>query len=196
MKTQFYAILFGVFLISFQGYSQTSTTPVQAKFLIEGGLEYGGDEILKIFFTNGEDQTMRAGQGGFVAVGGQFEFEKLKSFMIRTTIGFKYNTTAAENANIRLTRIPINIIPYVKIKEDFRIGVGLTSHQGVKFKGDGFAPDVDFKSSIGPRFEVGYKWAALTYTSVKYKAPTNEEFSASSFGLSLSYVFSKDKKGY
>lgn len=191
MKKLLTSCLLSFLLISFNTFSQQSTSPIIAKFVIEGGIEYGGDEILKVTFTNGEDQTMRAGQGGYIAVGGQFEFSEVEKFMIRTTIGFKYNTTAADDANIRLTRIPLTLIPYWKINEDFRFGVGITSHQSVKFKGDGFAPDVDFKSSLGPRFEFGYKWVALTYTSINYKTPTEENFSASSVGLSASFAFPK-----
>ncbi|MBK9257306.1 MAG: hypothetical protein IPM42_17685 [Saprospiraceae bacterium] len=189
MRKIFMVIQLSLMLASTIVYSQEAETPLKAKFLIEGGLEYGGDEILKVFFTNGEDQTMRAGQGGYLAVGGQLEFSKVKNLMLRASVGIKYNTTAAENANIRLTRIPFNLIPYLKIKEDFRIGLGITSHQSVKFRGDGFAPDIDFTSSVGPRFEFGYKWIALTYTSISYTAETDEKFSASSIGLSLSYAF-------
>jgi hypothetical protein len=189
MNKLIFTLQLGFLLISFNAFSQQSTSPIIAKFVIEGGIEYGGDEILKVTFTNGEDQTMRAGQGGYIAVGGQFEFSEVEKLMIRTTIGFKYNTTAADDANIRLTRIPLTLIPYWKINEDFRFGVGITSHQSVKFKGDGFAPDVDFKSSLGPRVEFGYKWIALTYTAVNYKTPAEESFSASSVGLSVSFAF-------
>lgn len=189
MNKLIFTLQLGFLLISFNAFSQQSEPPIIAKFLVEGGIEYGGDELLTILFTNGDDQTMRAGQGGYIAVGGQLEFKEVKKLLIRASIGIKYNTTAAENANIRLTRIPINIIPYWKINDDFRFGVGITSHQSVKFKGDGFAPDVDFKSSLGPRFEFGYKWIALTYTAVNYKTPAEESFSASSVGLSVSFAF-------
>ena len=83
--------------------AQPSERPATAMFLIEGGFGYAGDEILQVFFTNGEDQIMRAGQGGFIAVGGQLQFANVKQLMLRASIGFKYNTTAAENVNIRLT---------------------------------------------------------------------------------------------
>lgn len=55
---------------------------------------------------------MRAGQGGYIAVSGQLEFAQVKNLLLRGSIGFKYNTTAAENANIRLTRMPITLMPY------------------------------------------------------------------------------------
>lgn len=170
-------------------FAQKSEKALTAKFLVEAGVEYGGDEILQVFFTNGEDQTMRAGQGGTIAVGGEFQFKDVKHLMLRTSIGLKYNTTAADNANIRLTRFPFHFTPFYKINNDFRLGVGITTHLNPNLKGDGFLQDIAYKSSVGPRFEFGYKWIALTYTSVKYKDETGENFSANSFGASVSFTF-------
>lgn len=172
--------------------SQTNNN-LTVKFLVDGGVEYGGDEIMKVFFTNGGDQTIRAGQGGYLAIGGQLQLSSIKNVILRTSIGFKYNTTAADNANIRLTRIPVTVIPYLLLKNDFRIGLGVTKHQSINFKGDGFVHDIKFTSSLAPRFEFGYKWIAITYTPIKYKAETGKELSASSFGISLSHAFSKKK---
>jgi hypothetical protein len=194
MKKVFFTIQLAFLLTSTALFSQQSENPVMAKFLIEGGIEYGGDEILKVLFTNGGDQTMKAGQGGFLAVGGHFEFNQVKNLMIRASIGVKYNTTAADNANIRLTRFPLVVIPYWKIKDNFRVGIGVTSHQQVRLKGDGFFSDVDFKSSIGPRFEFGYKWVALTYTAVNYKVKNDDTYSASSIGMSASFVLPSGKQ--
>lgn len=165
-----------------------ATSPVSAKLLIEAGIEYGGDEILRVFFTNGDDQVMRAGQGLLLGVGGQLKFSAVKNLLLRASIGFKYNTTAADNANIMLTRLPVTVMPFWEIRETFRVGVGLTSHMNVRFKGDGFVPDVAYTSSIGPRVEVGYKWIALTYTALTYKNAQNEGFSASSLGACLSFT--------
>ncbi len=186
MKYCFTVIL--IFLLSqhslLMAQDTEKTRPV--KLLIEAGIEFGGDEILTVFFTNGEDQKMRAGQGGFLAVGGEFIVSQ--AFMVRSTIGVKYNTTAADNANIRLLRFPFNLMGFWKINENFRAGAGATTHLGTNLKGDGFLPDVDFTSSVGPRFEFGYRWIAVTYTSVQYKDESDEKFSASSFGVALSFT--------
>lgn len=191
MKKLILVIQAYIFLFSFNALAQETEQSFITSFLIEGGIEYGGDEIALIPFTSGETQSMKAGQGGFIAVGGQFQFAAIEKLLIRTTLGIKYNTTAAENANIRFTRVPINLMGFWKITEDVRIGVGASAHQNVQLKGDGFIPDLDFESNIGPRVEIGYKWAALTYTNVKYTAETDGNYSAGAIGLSLSYVFTK-----
>jgi len=193
MKKLLFVLGLGLILTSVKVSAQQTEKPVTAKFLIEGGIEYGGDEILQIFFTNGEDQTMRAGQGGYIAVGGELQFSSVKQLMLRASIGIKYNTTAADNANIRLTRFPVHLTPFWKINDDFRLGVGITTHLNPNLKGDGFVPDVAFTSTMGPRFEFGYKWIALTYTSISYEDESGESVSANSIGASISLTFPNKK---
>lgn len=189
MKRIIFVLHLGLFLTTVQVVAQQSEQPLSAKFLIEGGIEYGGDEILQVFFTNGEDQTMRAGQGGYISIGGEVQFTRIKQLMLRGSVGIKYNTTAAVNANIRLTRFPVYLTPFWRINDDFRLGVGITTHLNPSLKGDDFVPDVAFTSTVGPRFELGYKWIALTYTAISYEDESGESFSASSIGGSLSLIF-------
>jgi hypothetical protein len=170
-------------------FAQQTERSLTSKLLIEAGIEYGGDEILQVFFTNGEDQKMRAGQGGCIAVGGELQFSSVKHLMVRASIGIKYNTTAADNANIRLTRIPVHLTPFWKLNDDFRLGIGITTHMSPKLKGDGFIPDIAYTSTAGPRFEFGYKWIALTYTAINYEDEFGKSFSASSIGASISFTF-------
>ncbi|PHR97958.1 MAG: hypothetical protein COA80_06325 [Leeuwenhoekiella sp.] len=189
MKSIFTLLSF-LFLTNYGSLSaQQITAPGGAKFLIEAGGEFGGEEILTVYFEEGGDQKMRAGQGGYVAVGGEFHFKDLKSFMLRGSVGFKYVTTAADNANIRLTRFPINLLGYYKINEDFRLGAGLTTHPLIRFKGDGFVPDADLSSGLGGRFEFGWRWVALTYTAINYKNEFDYSFSANSIGVAFSFTF-------
>jgi hypothetical protein len=185
-------IIFGlhlVFLTTIQAFSQQVEGPLTAQLLIEAGIEYGGDEILQVFFTNGEAQTMRAGQGGYVNIGGELQFSSVKQLMVRASIGIKYNTTAADNANIRLTRFPVHLTPFWKINNDFRLGVGITTHISPNLKGDGFIPDIAYKSTVGPRLEFGYKRIALAYTAISYEDEFGKSFSASSIGASISFTF-------
>ncbi|MDX1905754.1 MAG: hypothetical protein SF053_01880 [Bacteroidia bacterium] len=162
--------------------------PVIGKLLIETGIEYGGDEVLKVFFTNGGEQSVRAGQGASLSVGGQLRFAHVKNLMIRAAIGVKYNTTAADDANIRLTRFPLTLMPCWLIRDDFRIGAGITTHLSPRLNGDGFFPDVSFVSSLGPRFELGYKWVGLTYTALSYQADNSTSYGAGSLGATLSFT--------
>ena len=46
-------------LVFADAHSQEIKNPLIAKFLIECGGEYGGDEILTVFFTDGGNQKMK-----------------------------------------------------------------------------------------------------------------------------------------
>ena len=187
MKSSFFTLILLVGF-SFSAFSQEEVSSVEAHFLIEGGIEFGGDDILEVFFTNGESQTITAGQGGYISVGGQLDFSSIDFLMLRGSVGIKYVTTAADNANIRLTRIPINLTAFWKITDDIRLGVGGISYQGIKLNGDGFLPDTQYTSPLGAKIEFGYKWAALTYTMASYEDPDNQIFSANSIGFSFSFL--------
>lgn len=180
----FIAILFCSF--SNKSNAQETDKAVVAKFLLAGGIEFGGDDLLEVAFTNGETQSIKAGQGGYVEIGGQFHLSQLKNFLLRASIGFKYTTTAAENADIRLTRLPINISGNYMATKDIRIGVGLSTHQNIRLKGDGFIEDYKLNKAIGPRFEIAYKWFGLSYTIMNYVDEMDEKYSANSIGFSVS----------
>ena len=110
------------------------------------------------------------------------------------SFGLKWSPTAADDANIAFTRLPFTVLPFWKIKNHFRVGVGATAHLIPKFHGDGFVDDVKFSSSLGPRFEFGYKWIAITYSLMKYESEFDEVIDGNAFGVILSYSFSGKKK--
>ena len=176
-------LLMCLFLMNAKGQS-----PITAKLLLGGGIEFGGDDVIEVLFTTGETQSIRAGQGGFVEVGGQFQFSGLEKLLIRASVRFKYTTTAAENANIRFTRIPLVLAGHWMLNKDFRIGVGLAAHQSIRLKGNGFLDDTDFEGTIGPKFEIGYRWIGLTYTLMNYVDEFDNEYNANSIGVSLSFT--------
>lgn len=161
------------------------------RLLVAGALELGGDEVAEVFFTNGESQSVNAGQGGSLFVGGQFQLPAVNLFFARASVGFKYVTTQAENVNIRMTRVPIHLTGHVRVAEDFHLGGGLALHQSTRFKADGLGDDVKFDSAAGPRIEVGWKGLALTYTNMSYTADNGNTYDASNFGLSFTATFPK-----
>ncbi len=160
------------------------------KFVLDFGVHYGGDDIATVQFTDGGEQEMLAGQGLTLAVGGEFKIPNFKYALFRTTIGLKYSTTAADNANIMFLSYPLSLMAFAVPADDWRIGLGGTSHLGAVLKGDGFFDDVEYDSSFGPRIEVGYKWVSLTYTNVTFtEKEFGEEYDGSSFGINFSVTF-------
>ncbi len=151
----------------------------------EAGIEYGGDDLLTVQFTNGDDQTLLAGQGATLAVGVEVQPRPALPVTARATLGFKFALTAADNANIAFTRIPLEGVVSYRHRSGVRLGAGVSHHARVRLNGDGFLPDADFGSATGPTVEIGYKLLALTASRMAYRAPSGERLDASSLGLTL-----------
>lgn len=165
-------------------------------FIIGSNFEFGGDRIAEIYFTNGNTQSVRAGQGGHFYAGTQYVFPGAEKFGIRGTIGIKYVTTAADNAHIRLTRIPIQFTANVFPTRKLRFAAGISMHTGIKYKADGIMENLSFNGASGPVFEIAYGGFGLTYTAMKYKnVEYGDVYSANSFGISLSTPVRRLKRG-
>jgi hypothetical protein len=171
----------------FQSFAQENTrkgSPV--RFLIKSALEIGGDDVAEVYFTNGETQSVKAGQGISIAVGGEFEIPRLEKLLFHATVGYKYVTTQADNAHIRLTRVPLQLTANWMVVNKLRLGAGIVTHRAVRFKADGILNDVTFESATGPTFEVAYSGIGLTYTAMTYKDQNKHAYSANAIGLSFS----------
>lgn len=159
---------------------------VQLKFLAGFAAEFGGDSLLDLVFDDGSEQSVNSGQGIYVFAGGELQFAELKQLRVRASVGFKYVTTKATNADISLSRIPIEASVNWMIKDDFRLGAGISSHQAINLNLDGFGTDQSFNGGFGPKFEFAYKWIGISYTIMNYKDAFNNSFNANAFGITLS----------
>lgn len=166
------------------------STPHRFGWVLEGGVEYGGDLLVTLLFTDGSDQDILAGQGGTVAFGFDVRPRSLPQVGIRTTAGIKFSSNASENADISFIRLPIEVVGSYYLPREWRVGAGLAYHTGVSFNGDGFVPDVDFDPATGLTLELGWKALALTYTTMEYSAG-GASFGASAIGVSATLVFGK-----
>jgi hypothetical protein len=108
---------------------------------------------------------------------------------VRATVGYKFVTTAATNADIGIDRMVFEILGNYRWPSNWWVGAGITHHTNVKFSGDGYGPDVKFDDATGPTVEVGWKWLALSYTNIEYKDEFGFKYDASSFGLTLTSKF-------
>ena len=153
------------------------------RFLVGGALEFGGDEVAKIYFTNGNTQSVTAGNGISIAVGGEYRVPKVEKLLLRGTVGFKYVTTAATNAHIRLTRVPIHLTANWMVTDKLRVGAGLAMHRGIQLNTDGLAQDLTFKGANGPTFEIAYRGVGLMFTGMNYTDQYSNSYSATAVGI-------------
>jgi hypothetical protein len=161
-------------------------TPV--RFLIRGALELGGDKITEVYFTNGNKQSVRAGQGGTLAVGLQIGVPRVERLLFHASAGIKYVTTEADNAHIRLTRVPVNLTANWMAAKKLRLGAGLAMHRGIRFKADGIGEDLKFKGASGPVVEIAYSGIGLSYTAMKYRDEYDHSYSANAIGITFTGV--------
>lgn len=171
-------------------HAQTKTNNQKpARFLLGAAFEFGGDNLAEVFFTDGSVQKMNAGQGGTLFAGGQVRLTKSEKLFLRGSVGIKYLTTKADNAHIRLTRIPLQLsLNYVPVKK-LRLATGVVSHQAINLKFDGLGQDAKFTSSPGLQFEAGYGLFALSYTVMTYKDADKTSYRANAIGITISGVF-------
>jgi hypothetical protein len=157
-----------------------------------GALELGGDQVAQVYFTNGEDQSVNAGQGGSILLGLEYGFNKY--FSLRSVIGYKYVTTAATNANITLTRFPMRLSGVVHFTPKWWASLGYATQQRIVFKGDGIIDNFNLSTSGGAHVELGYNNIFLNYTGMKYKDNLNGTYDASCFGVGFLLPLKKKTK--
>ena len=158
-------------------------------FVLEGAVEYGGDRFGETVFEDGSTQTMRTGQGGTGAVGVEVRPQRGSPLAARATAGVKFVTTAAGNADIVLTRIPVEVVGSYRLHRDVWAGLGYVGHYRIRFDGDDVAPDVAFDPAHGGTVELGWRFAALTYTVLSYTDEFGNDYDASSVGVALRATF-------
>ena len=170
-------------------YAQENQPSLKLRPLLQMALELGGEPVATVDFTNGNSQNVNAGQGVSLGVGGELSFLPKAQFRLRGSVGFKYVTTAADNAHIRLTRIPLIFTANWVFHPSWRIGAGIVSHQSIRFNAGGLGDNFTLTSSPGPIFEVAYKGIGLSYTALTYSDYYGAPFNAGAVGLTFSGVF-------
>jgi len=158
-------------------------------FLGQIDLDYGGDDVATVYFEDDESQNVKAGQGLAISVGAYFRPIENSAFEIDASVGYKFSTTAASNADIGVERTMLQLGVAHHWPNGLYLGGGLVRNMGPTVDGDGFFPDIDFDDSTGYNVEIGWKWIALHYTDMTYESDLYEDVDASHFGVRLTYRF-------
>lgn len=167
------------------------STGVKIGPVVEGAVSFGGDTLSTVEFRNGDTQDLKTGNGGSLSVGVHLQPSVDSPWDLRATVGYKYTGVNARNADITLTRTVWQLIGSYEYLSGFRIGAGVTHHHGIHFNGDGYFDDVSFGNATGPTVEFGWRWVALTYTDMTYKAeyPYSGELNANNVGVRFAWEF-------
>jgi hypothetical protein len=165
-------------------------------FLLQTDQEFGGDTVATVGFEDGDTQNVHAGQGISLGFGGYVRPSEKVPIEIAAIVGYKYVTTAADNADINLSRTVLKLNATYWLNDDWFVTAGLTHHIGPELDGDGFFEDLSFDDATGVSAEVGWRWIALRYTKIEYSMPGFEDTDASSVGLSFTWRFGGHRGGF
>src|SRR6187455_2421095 len=73
-------------------------------FLIQTDADFGGETLATVDYEDDYSQDIRAGQGLALSVGGWFRPIESSTLEIQASLGYKYETTFASNADISFSR--------------------------------------------------------------------------------------------
>jgi hypothetical protein len=131
----------------------------------EFGGSFGGDTIGTILFVGGDDQDIDAGTGA--SFGGGVIQRINDRFGIKYTASFKVSFSAASNADVIKTVLPIDIIPYYRTG-DHKFGAGLSMHLSPEVDWDWLAPTMEFDDATGITLEYAFRGFGVSYTDMDY----------------------------
>jgi hypothetical protein len=151
----------------------------------ELGLSAGGDTIGSIVFVSGEQQEIEAGDGA--SFGGGVVQRIDDRFGIKYTASYKISFSAASNADVVKSVLPIDIVPYYR-SGDHKVGLGLSLHLSPKVDWDWLAPEQDFDDATGLTLEYAFRRFSFSYTDIDYETDT-EAFDASHLGFKFTSKF-------
>ena len=122
------------------------------------GFFFGGESLYTVSFVEGPDRNLKAGRGVLVALGGLWTpwwIDDQFGFGAGASLGWKYDSIAASNGGVSLTRFPLSATVHSLIRLNkvwfTLLSGGLTKEVGGEVSGSGFAStaSASFTSSLG-----------------------------------------------
>jgi opacity protein-like surface antigen len=187
------AALLALFSIAAQAADPANNLGPRAGFLAQFDADFGGDDLATVYFEDDDSQDITAGQGVTLSAGGYFRPIADSTFEIDASLGYKYATTQAENADINVSRTVVQLGASYRWPNGFYLGGGLVEHFSPELNGDGFFEDVQFDDATGFNVEIGWRWISVHYTDIEYTNDFldffDEEVDASNVGIRFTYRF-------
>lgn len=160
--------------------------------LLKSGIDFGGDKMLTVVFTDGDTQEIRANDGFYLG-GGLAVIDGARNMEYHLTAAFKFAVIDAENGDVEWTRFPIEALAFYRLAR-VRLGGGLSYHVNPRVETSGAIgnPDVKFKNALGAVLQADWlitEKIALggRYTILEYDAKGAFSGSAKSNGFGISF---------
>jgi hypothetical protein len=172
--------------------------------LFTSAIEFGGDKIVDVTYSDGSTSNIEAGRGLLLGGGLLFDLSSASPhrFEGQATLAIKWTgTKAASNGEVDWYRFPIELLGFYHNEEkNFRVGAGLTYQVGNEVKGTQAVAGaaMKFDNATGYVIEADYfvgqeKNAVIgaRYTGISYKAQTSDAatINGNSFGVNFNYFW-------
>jgi hypothetical protein len=156
--------------------------------VFDSAAEFGGDNLVDVFYRHGGTQHIRAGQG--VTVGGGIHYRPVElPIDFAAIVGYKFVRTAAYNTDLGVNRVVVKLTGTLPLGNHFWITAGPVWHTGTRLNGDGFVQNVDFDDAVGGMVGFGWRWIGVSYTSIRYRGPFAGSVDASNGGIAFAWKF-------
>jgi len=160
----------------------------------EAGIHGGGDELASATFTNGDTTKINAGELLSIGIGPQIDLTDNTN--IRVLVGWKFDSTDADNGSIKFSRFPIDVMYFYQTPQ-WNFGAGITYHLSPELSSSGVASGIsaDFEDALGFIAEVDFRLGEFFYIGGKYTAidydqkNTNVTVDGNSVGIVFGFIF-------
>jgi len=180
-----------------------SAEAVQVQGLLGMGIEFGGEKLLTLQYSDGSTSSLQSGRGLMLTAGAILQaFEQGDhSLEVQGSVGLKYGTVKeASNQSVSFTRFPLELLGfYHYAPARLRLGGGMAYHLSPSISADGELSnaEVDMNNALGAIIQADYALSAqlllgVRYTLMKYEITASgatSDIDANCFGINLSFVF-------
>ena len=132
------------------------------------GYDTGGDTLVTVIFTNGDQENIKANRGLFFGAGVSI-VNDAKDVETEISLSYKIDDITASNGDVTWSRWPLDLLVFYRLPS-VRLGGGATYHLNPDFSGSGVASglNVNFKSSLGYILQADYRINEKTNIGLRY----------------------------
>jgi hypothetical protein len=168
----------------------------EVRGILKAGLDFGGDSMFTVRFTNGDTETVKANEGLYLG-GGAAIINDARTLELDVTLAYKFGLIYASNGDVTWSRWPLEALVFYRFQK-VRLGGGVAYHISPHLEGGGVVGglDVKFKDALGAVLQADWRItetisAGLRYTALEYeaKAPSTGKFKTDGLGLTFSWNF-------
>ena len=156
--------------------------------VLEAAGEFGGDNLVKVFYRDGYTQDIRAGEGVTLSAGVHYLIPNVP-LDISATAGYKFIRTSDYHTDLGVNRVVLKLTGTYELPRHFWIDAGPVWHTAVKLNGDGYVPDINFDDAVGVTVGAGWRWLGITYTNIHYTSGLTGNIDASNVGVTFTWKF-------